>query len=649
MPYKEASPLTPTLTPFANIGLAFSGGGFRAASFCLGTLSMLHEAQWEEKTLLQNVSFISSASGGSITNATYALYMATGLSFDECYKDLFRQLEGTNLLTKVFALLNSGKIWRSGELKNKRRNLINAFALAYDELIYNHAVLGDLKSGKPETCPLEEVCFNATEFYRGYLFRQDVKLKSDTEGASTAYYGNYYIHLTENVSQQLRLGDIVAASSCFPAGFEPMIFPGDFAHNKVTLKELLENTRIIPQELSWEELVRIYEKPLVKKVIDKLSKPLQTLDLQDALKQLPIRSDFKAGLMDGGIADNQGIESLRLANDRRRNGKGRTSFKEFDLMFINDVASHYMNPYLPPAIKKTPGLSIYALFIIGVAMLGVGIWGIVRLNQGWQAIHLIAFSAMATIIALFGLIISGGFLLMRFFISGEVGSSKSLNLDKNFSPAIRKKLFRFFGNTPIHVVRRMLKERFNSVLILNSSVFLKRVRKLLYDNFLDSGRKSFRMKTNHVYDLAFSNDANRLRNDPTEAEFQPSKDMQVVAQKAFEMGTTLWFDNTEEKDSSLAALIATGQFTTCYNLLVYIYRLKEIVKPSPSLYQQLSPEERGKIDRLEQHLWDSYRKFQQNPFALYNEVGLKYGVVDFQAKAMASYSFPDNDFQGLRY
>lgn len=60
-------------TPFGHIALAFSGGGFRASSFGLGVLSYLPQLQQENQTsLLENVTFISAASGGTIANAMYA-------------------------------------------------------------------------------------------------------------------------------------------------------------------------------------------------------------------------------------------------------------------------------------------------------------------------------------------------------------------------------------------------------------------------------------------------------------------------------------------------------------------------------------------------------------------------------------------------
>ena len=51
------------------IGLALSGGGYRAAAYHVGTLRALHKLG-----ILNKVDVISSVSGGSITTAYYALH-----------------------------------------------------------------------------------------------------------------------------------------------------------------------------------------------------------------------------------------------------------------------------------------------------------------------------------------------------------------------------------------------------------------------------------------------------------------------------------------------------------------------------------------------------------------------------------------------
>lgn len=59
------------------VGLALSGGDYRAAAFHLGTLEKLHEMG-----ILGKIDIISTVSGGSIVGAYYCYCLAKG-SFDE--------------------------------------------------------------------------------------------------------------------------------------------------------------------------------------------------------------------------------------------------------------------------------------------------------------------------------------------------------------------------------------------------------------------------------------------------------------------------------------------------------------------------------------------------------------------------------------
>jgi phospholipase, patatin family len=60
------------------IGLALSGGGYRAAAYHVGTLRALHKLG-----ILNKVDVISSVSGGSITTAYYALHKDDYQTFEQ--------------------------------------------------------------------------------------------------------------------------------------------------------------------------------------------------------------------------------------------------------------------------------------------------------------------------------------------------------------------------------------------------------------------------------------------------------------------------------------------------------------------------------------------------------------------------------------
>ncbi|HEX2627524.1 MAG TPA: patatin-like phospholipase family protein, partial [Chitinophagaceae bacterium] len=237
--------------PLQDIALCLSGGGFRAASFSLGVLSYLdkikikHKAEEKERSLLESVKFITSTSGGSITNAFYSVAVYRQNSFADFYKQMKRNLEGEGLLKDAFTILKDDTQWtEEGVLVDdkgvktiirKQRNLINAFAKSYDKRLINSPTLSVItgansdKSVKPPH--LEEIAFNTTEFNNGLPFY----IQANGHNGYVRYMGNGYLKFTDtDVVKQLKISDLVASSSCFPGGFEPMLYPYDFVHQSNT-------------------------------------------------------------------------------------------------------------------------------------------------------------------------------------------------------------------------------------------------------------------------------------------------------------------------------------------------------------------------------------------------------------------------------
>jgi hypothetical protein len=620
--YERKADVDRLQTPFEHIALAFSGGGFRAASFGLGTLSFLNEVPFgnSNQTLLQKVTYISSASGGTIPASLYALHSVQGKSFGEFYKHLSENLEGTCLLEEAMQMLNDKKAWK--DRPEKTQNIINSFAMAYDKYLYKHASVETLKEN-PENTHLEEVCFNATELYRGLLFRQNVQLKPDPtkDGQPDEYlYGNFIVNLDHSASARLRIADLLAASSCFPAGFEPIVFPKDFIAPGAERRFLLDHLKIRPQELSWTELDVLYKKEDVNRVHKNLPKPFNAEQFARELEKVRLKEELNICLMDGGITDNQGLESIIQANDRRI--KDKSGFKQFDLMMICDVGSHYMDAYQLPKLGKTSWMSIHRVRIlcsILFVLAGVGTWAIWKFcphTAWWNLLSLltgmVSFGALAIVWII---------QYIKTYASGKVDGGAGLDLDKSFSPQIVRLLFKYFKGVRFNLLSFMVKERITSVLSLNNDVFLKRIRYLLYNEFFEQNdmKSTGRVKANHIYDLTFTNDDNRLLY--YSFQYQPSREMQIVAEAAFNMATTLWFSQEDVKNNSMAAVIACGQFTTCFNLLDYIEKMKKHYPGSPSsIYEQLPPEGQELVNEIEVGLKVQWSRFREDPFWLYKNL-----------------------------
>ena len=626
----------PVKYPFDNIALSFSGGGFRAAAFGLGTLSYFDRLKINEpdtkRPLLQNVSFMSSASGGTIVTALYALMSVNmDFTFSSFYEKLYTALEDDKLLGKALTILHEeDTLWDTRP--QKERNFINAFALAYDSELFQGQTLSALCV---ENTPshLVEICFNATEFYRGLLFRQTIKMRPFVEQDDQYLYGNFLFNLDHAAAKHLKLSDILAASSCFPGGFEPISFPKDFIHpDSPSDQSFIDSLNVQLQTGDIDELKFLFG-DLPTEIL-KVNKDIMLKKAEGALtyQKLP-----NIGFMDGGISDNMGIESMMKANERR-NRKASTILP-FDFMMANDVGSQFMDSYQLPekgksylgflSINWLIGFSCIAL-ILGFALL---IWGFFPGSRMLTYICVIAGSALS--------FIGGSFFTLLWYasrkISGAASSKGGLNLDKNFSPQILNVLSRHLRKMDIDTLIQMVKARSASLLILNTDVFLKRVRQLLYKDFYQSSLWDYKVKGNRAYDLALSTDC--YRKPAKNPDDEPTFAMRKVAEVSFTMGTTLWFDKGESKNAhKKACIIASGQFTTCYNLLEYVQRIMR----NSQLFNGLDIKYQTRLKDLEGQLLNDYKQFQNDPFFLYNQLGAACSLPNFEPVSESQIPLPDN-------
>lgn len=122
--------------------------------------------QYENEPLLKQLAILSSISGGTITGVVYAHTLAEGGSFDDFYHKMYGFLKKDTLLTSALSKLNNPDAWKDRPLK--QRNLINAFALVYDEELFHGATLGSLLAARGR---LPEFAFNATDVEHSKVFR----------------------------------------------------------------------------------------------------------------------------------------------------------------------------------------------------------------------------------------------------------------------------------------------------------------------------------------------------------------------------------------------------------------------------------------------------------------------------------------------
>ncbi len=508
-----------TKKPFGSIALSLSGGGYRAAAFHLGTMDLL-----DRLNLLQDVTMLSTVSGGTLAGAKYVQSLKSQSPFKTFFREFQDFLRDKDLLRLGLEEL--------GRLKPRpaspRCSLIRAFAEVYNR----HLFAGErfkILWEEPEI-HLKEITFNATEFRTGVAFRFR---KSENP---LAKIGNGNCPITAAQAMQARLADITAASSCFPGGFEPIAFPDDF--------HWPENEA---GQAAWRALHDQFQQPLP--------------------------------LMDGGVFDNQGIESLLLASGEPPDNFGMFIFSDTHL------ASEALYEF--PAAKRAGWLTLGGLKVIwwlllilavicltaAAAFLGTGL-------SRWQELfYLLAF------------LMSGGVLTLLIWARMTIARY----LER--IPKLKQAAWRYFRKLTLLQVADLVHLRISSLFALAGDVFMKRIRRLVFDQAFKDERFRNKLVPNLIYSLAEGK-----QTAPPLDWLQPSEAMRQVVAAANAMPTTLWFEQPQQ----LRNLVACGQTTMCFNLLAHIVRVHG---SDPALY---SSQVRSVYEKAQQH----YLAFKANPYVL---------------------------------
>jgi hypothetical protein len=545
-------------TPFKNIGLCFSGGGYRATFFSLGTLTYLNQVQYKGKPLLESVKAISTVSGGTLTGVGYAKAVQdANFDFETFFKSFYYSFtpENDKLLETAINKLENASVW---EKTSKKRSLINSFALTYAEMPIFKGSFENFKADNIRQ--LEHVCFNSTDFSFGMIYRFQ----------NTGYFGNNPLYIKNSseidaLRYEIQLGDAIASSSCFPLGFEPLVFPDDYFkdHNSVAYKNL--------------------------KGLD---------DFIDGV-----------GIMDGGIADNQGIGSMILISRRMES--------QLDLIMVNDVGSYKMEPWKPDTTKIGKSSSLnniihklleyftikplyWITLLLGVILL-IGNSFFEMNGNHWTGLYIVG-----------GVVLGIGVLLTTFGIVASiiksVVTSKAKNMFKENVPESLLDDILSFKKLPIDLIQRMLAERMTSASKMINDVFLKQLRRLNYKLFYSKESLKNRRLTATVYKLNGQKTAFSSGTYSKEIKPQPSTSLKSVALTASETPTTLWWSEEDIAKNRMDTLIACGGFTACYELMDYILKLK---KSEPAVLKDFT-----EIDALYASLEKDWKAFNKNPLWL---------------------------------
>jgi predicted acylesterase/phospholipase RssA len=558
-------------SPLNKIALTCSGGGYRAATFHLGAISYLNRLTFQGNPLLENVKMISTVSGGTITGVIYALMKQKGHTFMEIYYLILEKIQKTDLVRSGIEKLNPGAVWSN---PNKRKNLINAFAEIYDQEFTDGATFHIFNKMNSH---LEAVVFNSTEFTNGIDFRFRNK--------GTGYFGNNYFRVDELIADEVKLADVIASSSCFPGGFEPIVWPQDFVHDKA-------------------------------------------LKLKDFAK-----STDPVGIMDGGIYDNQGVDSIL--------GYYKNRYEPyFDLVIISDVASPYVHSFIPATDQPKEGFRKYNLKELFRKL--------IRLNR-YINLGLAGFTILFALIPVFfgysdswltGLFIglSGSCLVlfilkMALVIKARKGVKKMYDTLLKIIPHYFLERFSLLKIEELSFrrVETLIMDRINSLISMVSSIFLKIVRKLNYQRLYDDDLYEYRRISNLIKELTEKDYNNRQQRKLTDGSTNnPGMSnsilngsyqevvgpmIKAVAEEAAGFGTTLWFTEKEQLSGMLDKLIATGQFNICYNILEY---LEKIIFTENNGYEKLDNAIKNDLNNLYEQSKADWLRFKGDPMFMVN-------------------------------
>lgn len=507
--------------PLGELALSFSGGGYRAAAYHLGALRMLSRVG-----LLRDVVALSTVSGGTIVGAAWVLSVLRGRAFSDFDTGFATYLKEHNVISEAVEHLTARR--DHGHLSYP--SLIRSAARIYARPdLFGDTKLGDIPVPNPpagEDQPrFREIIFNSTEFKTGVDFRFR---RSQNR---LARVGNGNLRVPREVAEQVRVADAVAASSCFPGGFEPLLFP---------------------QQFHWPD----------------------DLPLDQVEEKLGPRFKGGVALMDGGIWDNQGVDSLLLASDRSNAAT----------LFISDVAGRADDIYTYPPPGRRGWLTLHMASILGWVLLAASVastvlladaaWGEWREGtRGW------GFFLTYGLPLLFCAVVVGVLVWARFTLA---------EVQRRLKETVQiEDVWKDVAKLTVREAMMLVELRVGSLLVLTSTVFMKRIRGLIFGDVTHDPAYRGKWMANFIYAL----ELNWPRLWEKHPWLKPSDALVKLGKDAEMYPTTLWFDQPGQCDMVAKA----GEVTACYVLLKYILEyheegLKHPGSPVAKLYARLRQE-----------------------------------------------------------
>lgn len=420
-----------------------------------------------------------------------------GEPFDAFHARFSEWIRSTNVIDEALEGL-------AGERADRRHawpSLIRSAAAVYAQ----GGFLGERRFGEVMAAAgrvMPEMIFNSTEFHSGVDFRFRA---SDNR---RAVVGNGRYRVPRAVAEQVRLADIVAASSCFPGGFEPIVFP---------------------QHFRWPA----------------------DFPLDKALGALGERYASGLPLMDGGIYDNQGIESLVLAFRRT----------EAATLVMSDVSVPNERIYdVPPPRHGRGWVTLNRVWWAGRALFLAALVAALVLGwHGWET----ARDGSWTLTDYFLYLVPGS---LSAAVAGALVYLRRRLDDANdlIETHVKSDAWRLLRPLTVPELVQMLVLRAGSVLALTSSIFMARVRGLVVQGVWQDEKFDDRRVGNLIHSLT-SPHPKLFEEFPW---LEPREHLKELSRAAQAVPTTLWWDD----DTEFPTLERAGQATLCFTLLRFVVR-----------------------------------------------------------------------------
>lgn len=264
--------------------------------------------------LLDRVHTITCISGGALPGLTYLLAKARSENLDDSFKQLFRLLVNNGL---------SNPLLKDFEKSSKNNaGLIESLASVYDNIFFHGAKFGEILD-YVSWGGIHHFSVDATDFELGMPFRFQATDRIEDPNRKEPYgvIGNSFHRVDRVLAHDIRLADMMAATSCFPLVFEPFIFPNDFRFENSKLTESLAYSYV---------------------------------------------------LMDGGLVDNQGIDPALHAEEHLR-----TKECSHDLLLLSDAGnmSSEENQTAISSFKFSPDVWFWIIYSVAIlSMIFAIVW-----------------------------------------------------------------------------------------------------------------------------------------------------------------------------------------------------------------------------------------------------------------------------------